>query len=76
MQARDPPTGPAMRFDGGAAALPVVAGSGARAEPLFSDDARRRRPLGLTPLIDVVFLLVIFFMLARLAFQLGDPGFL
>ena len=58
-----------MRFDGGVAAAPILLGSGPEAEPLFGGGQRARRPLGLTPLIDVVFLLVIFFMLAS---RFGD----
>jgi biopolymer transport protein ExbD len=50
-----------MRFDGGEARAAMVIGGG----------TRPRRPLGLTPLIDVVFLLVIFFMLAS---RFGDEG--
>jgi biopolymer transport protein ExbD len=50
-----------MRFDGGEARAAMVIGGG----------SRPRRPLGLTPLIDVVFLLVIFFMLAS---RFGDEG--
>lgn len=58
-----------MHFDGGVAAAPILLGSGPEAEPLFGSGQRARRPLGLTPLIDVVFLLVIFFMLAS---RFGD----
>jgi biopolymer transport protein ExbD len=53
-----------MRFDGGAAGVAGVAMA-------IGGGSRPRRPLGLTPLIDVVFLLVIFFMLAS---RFGDEG--
>jgi biopolymer transport protein ExbD len=58
-----------VHFEGGDAALQLLPASSPGSEPLFGGGQRRRRPLGLTPLIDVVFLLVVFFMLAS---RFGD----